>query len=235
MKNIFFLIVFMLFSVTFFGQTNSEDIKQELNELKNAALPQRVTKSEEFKEVIETKISKDQMWINLKKWVSSNFANYKYVVDMEEKVAGLMVIKWNTILPAIPNNYSMSKGYLSFSMESSITIEVKENKYRFTIPFGSVSPSIANISTRELQLTGSAGLDMIKKELTLIEKISRNYYSGSTTWNLDDRYNEILKDYTLNGPSGDLFFLRTIKDNYNSEIIKIRSSLLKNMILIDDF
>lgn len=235
MKKIFFLTVFILFSMTFLGQTNSEEYKEELNDLQNAALTKGQTKTEEFKEVIETKISKGQMWINLKKWVSTTFVNYKYVVDMEDKVAGIMIIKWNTKLPIIPNTYSMSKGYLGLSMESSITVEVKENKYRYTIPFGSVSPSMTNIPTRELNLTGAGGLDMMEKELTLLEKISNNYYSGSVTWNLDDRYNAILKDYTANGPSKDLQFLRVLKENYNAEILKVRGSLIKSIVFIDDF
>ena len=39
----------------------------------------------EYEEVIPVNLSKAVLWINLKKWVSSNFSSYKHVVDMEDK------------------------------------------------------------------------------------------------------------------------------------------------------
>ena len=45
-----------------------------------------------YEEVVPSNIPQSVMWLNLKKWVSSSFNKYKYVVDIEDKDAGLMII-----------------------------------------------------------------------------------------------------------------------------------------------
>lgn len=51
------------------------------------------TSFENKQEVVETEMTKKEMWINLKKWISSNFNSYEHVVDLEDEEAGIISVK----------------------------------------------------------------------------------------------------------------------------------------------
>lgn len=87
---------------------------------------QEIDSINEKQQVVETNLSKSLMWINLKKWVSSTFKDYKSVVDFEDKEVGVMTLKWNS--PISIDCYSGRMGYINAIVNSSLTVEVKDNK-----------------------------------------------------------------------------------------------------------
>ena len=57
-------------------------------------------------EIVPINLSKSVLWINLKKWVSSNFESYRFVVDMEDKDTGLIILKWSSDIERPYSRYS---------------------------------------------------------------------------------------------------------------------------------
>ena len=95
-----------------------------------------------FSEIVETNISKDIMWLNLKKWVSSEFNSYEHVVDLEDKENGVIIIKWKNPTILYPSEF------LKLIISSTIEVDVKDNKFRYIVSGGqvNVSPNIGDPS-----------------------------------------------------------------------------------------
>ena len=77
-----------------------------------------------YEEVVPSNIPQSVMWLNLKKWVSSSFNKYKYVVDIEDKDAGLMIIKWSA---GAYHSFSM---YTAITFQATFQIDIRDAKYR---------------------------------------------------------------------------------------------------------
>ncbi|MDD4993492.1 MAG: DUF4468 domain-containing protein [Paludibacter sp.] len=150
---------------------------------------QEIDSPNEKQQVVETNLSKNSMWINLKKWVSSTFKDYKCVVDFEDKEAGVMKLKWNS--PINVDCYSGRMGYLTGIVNSSLTVEVKDNKYRFTIPKASV-----HITTGSIDMNHSRTvLLLIAKDLKFVKLISENYFNSQLDWTMDSKLDDIISAY----------------------------------------
>ncbi len=213
MKKSLLIVILTFFSLTFFGQV----------------------KTEEFKEIVETELSKDQMWINIKKSIPLIFSDKNYIIEMEDKETGVIIIKWNSKLPVIFSNYSMKNGYLNLSLESSLTIEIKDNKYRYSVPFGVIQVSLNPPTSSDLQFMGETALNLISKDLNLIAEISEKYYLESMTWNLDLTYDRIIYDFTNVGRSEEFYFIKELKETYMQEILNVKNAIYNKIIILDDF
>ena len=65
--------------------------------------------------------SKALLWSNLKSWISNNFQSYSFVVDMEDKESGRMIIKFK-----IGDDNSFTRNTVS----SVLQVDVKDQKFR---------------------------------------------------------------------------------------------------------
>lgn len=212
MKKTIIFGIFLLFTIHLMGQT----------------------KTEEYREVVKTDLLKDQMWQNLKQWVPLAFMNYEHLIEMEDQVAGIMIVKWYKELPIVEGNYSMQKGYINFLMESYITIEIKDYEYSYVIPFGTLAVTLTEPNTGSFQLAVNPETKLISKEFKLIKKISGQYYNDSNIWSIDNTYNLIIEKYTKRGVQKDIDFLMQLKESYDLENLRVKNSLIINFSEIVD-
>ena len=156
----------------------------------SAQVDEKIKKNKEtdylfkYEEVVPSNIPQSVMWLNLKKWVSSSFNKYKYVVDIEDKNAGLMIIKWS------------AGPYHSFSMHTAITfqatfqIDIREKKYRIKVydAFADTEPDHLDHmygATRKY-------LKMVEEDLKKTKEICRklNY---TEKWPLNNQFIDVME------------------------------------------
>lgn len=201
---------------------------------------------EDKQEVIETGMTKKDMWINLKKWVSSTFNSYEHVVDLEDEEAGVISVKWK-------NRVGLnSSKYIKILASSTIKVDVKENKYRYTLSDAQVviEPNIGRTSEMSYN-----DLKEGISDLEFIEYFCTEYYNESAKIQMDDRFVNILKEYNEKVESTPKYknekknkiskewekiskeynILSEINNTYNSVSELIISSLKKNIILKDEW
>lgn len=86
----------------------------------------------EFSEVVNSSFSKSTLFSNAKAWVMDAFNNYKAVVQMESETDGKIVVKGNyEFLPKL--TYDNYKKFTYERTYFTITIDCKDNKYRYRI------------------------------------------------------------------------------------------------------
>lgn len=88
----------------------------------------------EYSEVVESEFSKDVLFSNAKKWVVDNFGSYKDVVQYEDKEEGKLIVRGVSKVKyfsefVIFGMIVKNSEHISFKM----TIECKDNKYRYTM------------------------------------------------------------------------------------------------------
>ncbi len=132
----------------------------------NAQISTKQVESEEsfylfkYEEIVPTNLTKSIMWLNLKKWVSSSFDKYNYVVDIEDKDAGLMIVKWSA------GQYHPFSIYTAITFQASFQIDIREKKYRIKIydAFADTEPDHID------HLSGATRkyLKMVEDDLTIV-------------------------------------------------------------------
>lgn len=116
--------------------------------------------------IVQCNLSKDKLWSNLKKWVAKEFVSYKYTVDMEDKDAGTLILKFN--------NFDERGGgaFLSLTINATLQIDVKENKYRYSISNASFKLT-PNSMCDNLTYASTPFLKRAKLEMVCAENIIR--------------------------------------------------------------
>jgi len=138
----------------------------------------------EYEEIVETNFSKDEMWINLKKWVATEFTTYKFVVDLEDKDAGVMIIKWGSTA------YSSVFSNVYIASKATYQIDVKDNKYRIKIT-----------NPRVLVEAGDyypSSQKRIKQNVADMKFILSIYYKMDVSkegWDMDNKYYDLVSNY----------------------------------------
>ena len=215
MKSLILLLVFELCIIKVNAQVIGQvvaDSPQIENEVKSTGF--------EYEEVLPVNLSKAVLWINLKKWVSSNFSSYKHVVDMEDKDAGILIVKWNS------NKENPYSSHWSAQYEATYQIDVRENKYRIKIYN---STARLKPSDEDYKYMSTESLKQAQKELETIMAICESL-QGTSTLNLDNQYLKVMESNSRYEP-----IMRAVKDSYmtfNSYVLK---SLKEAMIKTDDF
>lgn len=137
-------------------------------------------------EIVETNMAKDIMWTNLKKWVSSTFNSYEHAVDLEDKDAGTIIIKWkNRFAPKVSK-------HLRMIASSTIKIDVKEGKYRYDISNSQIEiethiGDTSDLSYAELQ----EGIIQVEAFL----RLCNNEYNRSTEWAINEKLVNLVSQY----------------------------------------
>ena len=203
----------------FNSKINLESFKQDEKQKDKQSEIKKEEKFD-FEEVIPVNLSKSVLWINLKKWISSTFSSYKHVVDMEDKDAGIVVVKWNSNLE---NPYSK---YWSAQYEATYQIDVRENKYRIKIYNSSARTKPNNGDMKSLS---TYSLQLAIKELETVMSISKSL-QGTSTWKLDNRFLQVMESNSSYKP-----LMQAVKDGYLRFNDNILNSLKKSMTVADDF
>ena len=161
------------------------------------------------------------MWLNLKKWVSSSFYKYKYVVDIEDKNAVLMIIKWS------------AGPYHSFSMHTAITfqatfqIDIREKKYRIKVYYAFADTEPDHLD--HMRGATRKFLKMVEDDLKTTKEICKklNY---SEKWALDNHYISVMEsEKELNHA------MSLVRYDYTDCCKALLDSLKKAMNVEDDF
>lgn len=189
MKKLLFIAI-----VLFCLSANAQDIIKpnkdrfiiSLDEVKKDMQQYKPREYSNVKDIVETGMSKNDMWINLKKWVSSSFNSYEHVVDVEDEKLGIFVIKWENVI------YLNSSEYVKLIASSTIKIDVKENKYRYTVSDAQIviKPNVGRVSDMS-----SYSLQRAIKDLEFIKHLYTTYYNGNEQIPMDKKFKTIVLYY----------------------------------------
>ena len=171
-------------------------------------------------EVVTTDLSKVVLWINLKKWISSSFSSYQHVVDMEDKEAGVIIIKWISSL-----KYPASTNW-SAQYEATYQIDVRDGKYRIKIfnTNARIEPDYKNIKTKSM-----ADVYVAERELGLTKEIGDSLCQ-SQIWPLNNQYIHI-----MNNEARFTIVMNAVKEGYEEFNKILLDSLKSAMAVKDDF
>ena len=208
------LFMFMLFSVTTLNAQMYSFLSQTENKVGNDGF--------EYEEIVQINQSKSVLWINLKKWISSNFSSYNRVVDMEDKDAGVLVVKWRS---GEEKPYSQ---YWTAQYEATYQIDVRENKYRIKIYNSSVDTK-QDIDRDKMKLMSTPSLKQAIKDLEIVVDICKSL-QGTPKWNLDNRYLKVMETNSNYEPT-----MKAVKNGYQTFNSSVLRSLKDAMSKVDDF
>lgn len=85
---------------------------------------------ESYTEVVESKLSKDNLFSNAQEWVAKTFGDYKSVIQFENKDDGKLILKGFSSIDYVAKTSISST---TEKLKYIITIECKDLKYRFII------------------------------------------------------------------------------------------------------
>jgi len=200
------------------------------------------------REVVETGLSKDVMWKNLQSWVANTFNSPQNVVEVEDKEAGLMTIKFEGMLSG--KNVTIKNGAIELKAKITLQIEIKDNKYRYTFPFGSVVVSPGWVDNNRFAIS------VLKTHIADMEfciEVAQTYFNGEPTWEVNNRFDQIIKTYEealslipktnkrgkINPEWSDanshILLLNDVKNGCNAIIESTLVSLVGKMNIDDDF
>ena len=174
-----------------------------------------------YEEVVSSNIPQSILWINLKKWVSSSFNKYEYVVDVEDKDAGLMIIKWSS---GPYHSYSM---YTAITFHATFQIDIRDKKYRIKVyeAYADTEPDHLN----HMRGATRKALKMIEDDLKTTKEICKKL-NHSEMWALDNHFISVMEsEIELN----DAMSLVCYK--YTDCCTALLDSLKKAMNVEDDF
>ena len=146
----------------------------------SAQLPSTESLSESI--VINTPLSKDDQWHNLKKWVSLTFDNSS-VIDMQDEQRGTMIIKWSCPV-------KLESDFVNANVISTYVIDVRDGKYRLQ----RINPRISFYFNRSdiYDTLDPERAEQGTSDIRLINGIASRVYDGSFEWTADARYDELV-------------------------------------------
>lgn len=206
MKKYLLLFSFLFAVLAVNAQSFSDLLKN--NKSSTSSYSSKYSDNKEI--VVPTQLTKSAMWINLKKWVSSTFKSYKYVVDLEDKESGVLILKWNANIP----NATISDCVIA-TAEGTFQVDVRDNKYRIRKSDEYISVRAANMNAKRMP---NAILKTALEELEIITGVFK-----SERMSIDDLKNE---SATL---------ISSMRYKYLELSNELVNSLKKQMIYVDDF
>lgn len=174
-----------------------------------------------YEEIVTSNLSQQVLWLNLRKWVSSSFNKYKYVVDIEDKDAGLMIVKWSV---GQYNSFSM---YTAITFQATFQIDVRDKKYRIKVydAFADTKPDHLD----HLKGATRNALKMIEDNLNTTKKICQKLNS-SEKWPLDNHFISVME--TEDDLESAMF---SVRYDYKKCCKALLNSLNNAMNVKDDF
>lgn len=201
------LLLFCMLFVTL--AVNAQTFMEILKNNQTSVVSSEYNDEKEF--VIPTQLTKNAMWINLKKWVSSTFNSYKHVVDLEDKESGVLIVKWQANMPE-----QYSPDLLTAIAEGTLQIDVRENKYRIRRLDEYVSTVVQKINSKNMS---TYTLEYTLKELNEIKGVFKSNRMPYEALNNDGYPAKV----------------RLMYYDYLKLSSKIVDSLKRQMVFVDDF
>nr|WP_320118929.1 DUF4468 domain-containing protein [uncultured Marinifilum sp.] len=119
-RNIFLL--FFLLSIILNG--NSQNYNLPLDSTGNVV----------FREVVNCNISKNTLYPNAQEWIAKTFGDYKKVIQFEDEANGKLILKGTCDVKHFVEAHIAGMHIINReSIQFTLTIECKENKYRYTM------------------------------------------------------------------------------------------------------
>ena len=143
-----------------------------------------------YEEVVKAdSLTKNEIYDNAMKWIASHFGDFDKVVEHNDKEAGIItfVTKQN-----MGNCAATKYGWLTPIVTCKFTVEMKDGRYRITIPSNSVSMS-SHDGNMDFGTDGERKETM--KALEMVAEIAKNQYNYSFEWPLDEKYDSIVQFY----------------------------------------
>lgn len=131
--------------------------------------------------VRESPLSKDDMWHNLRRWVSLTF-DRSDVIDMEDAGRGTMIVKWACPVKA-------ASEFIDPVVSATYQIDVREGRYRVRC----LAPKISFRIVRPVGFDEYTPLN--SADINLITGLAQRFYGGSLDWPVDETYDNILNAY----------------------------------------
>lgn len=200
----------------------------------------------QIQEIVQTTLDKNTMWTNAKLWISQKFSSYESAVDMEDKDNGILVIK-------MKNPFQVKDiRFVQMAYSCDIKLEIKDNKYRYTIYNQEVIPS-PSVNTKDMSYDE---LRTAEKELQFIVDFSSEYYlSNDGKWKMDSDFEKLVSEYKYKLDSTEKFknkkktkisedwvsaninytMLSGVWDAYNDINLYLIKSIKENMGITNDF
>lgn len=182
----------------------------------------------EFTEVVEVGLSKDKLHANAKEWIAKTFGDYKKVIQFEDNENCKLIIKGISNI----SHFAVAPGMATRENVSYIiTIESKDNKYRYKINDILVNQKMTMLGT-PVNLNPFVPIKHLKnisgynKELDELKLIDVSKMKNKTLQEHQNKIANIEKNI-----SDEITF-------YNQEyaaIVGIIDSLKKSMVINDDF
>ena len=244
MKNLF-LIITVLLAFQFVEAEPSSVVEVKPNDETTTQKPQTGGVFGNEYEVVPSQLSKSELWINAKKWISSSFRNYKHTVDMEDKESGTIILKFTSSL-------DFAGGiYVKYKINATLKIDIRENKYRYT--FSDVTYSVEPSSFLEGNLSYLPKDHLEEAEIYLLAAKTlayRNSVSPSLKNDIisykrementkkyknekDEKKNKVTKEYKKAEAKYEI--AQSIESGYNSMRSEVGQSLKEAMEFKDDF
>jgi len=247
MKHLLVIIsVLLAFQLAHADNLSNDEVSQN-----NESVAQNAQSGGEYGnefEVVQTQLTKSEMWINAKKWISSSFKDYKHTVDMEDKESGTIIIKF-----ASSSSANGAAGvYLDCVINATLKIDIRDQKYRYT--FSDVTYSLEPshiIRNGDLSSWSVKMLEIAQSYLEVAEVIARkssvdpslkndiinykNTLDNTTKYKneKDKKKDKVTKEYFKAETFYDI--AKSIETSYDSMRSYIVSSLKDAMIFKDDF
>ena len=121
----FFLIISILLAVLFVQAEPSSSVEvMQNNEIDIQRHQSDGEFGSEFK-IIPSQLSKSELWINAKKWISSSFKDYQHAVDLEDKESGTIILKFSCSKEA-------GNPFITYIISATLKLDIRDNKYRYT-------------------------------------------------------------------------------------------------------
>lgn len=134
----------------------------------------------EFEKVVESSISKENLYSNAQKWGSINDPACKRNIEISNKEAGSLVV---TIEHGNKERTPSETKYLTYKFRFSVKIDCKDNKYRYII--SSPSVLVGTDNTIRVSNLSSKQLYEYKDELEAVARISENEFNKILDWELE--------------------------------------------------
>lgn len=151
-QNIFFLLLIFIGS-----NAIAQERKFQLNEEKDV----------EFKEVVNSDLSSDQLYSNAREWTTRTFQDYKNVIQLEDNNNKKLILKGR--LPT--NSYNKEHSIISQKIDEYInfilSIECKDNKYKYILNQTSLSLVIQTATIFDTYEEFNENESLLKKEVEI--------------------------------------------------------------------
>lgn len=151
-----------------------------------------------YEEVVDAdSLSKDEIYGNTMKWISSHFEDFNKVVKHQDKNAGIITF---VTKEKIGSCAATEYGWMSAVVTCKFTVEIRDGRYRITIPSNTV-----RISTYDGRMNFEADMkrEETHKALEMAADIAKNNYGYSLVWPLDEKYDSIIQSYKNQIPNRD--------------------------------